>query len=87
MSKLTMTEDQLWNYYLTRNMWAKGVDFEHLKDEFRKQGATILEQKARYVAEDGEYVVFVESQTNDESVIVFPDSSRKTVKTSLLKEY
>lgn len=87
MSKLVMTEDQVWNYYLNRNMWAKDVDFEHLKDELRKQGTTILEQRARYAAEDGEYIVFIESQIDDETVIVFPDSSRKTVKTSELKEY
>lgn len=87
MSKLVITEDQVWNYYLNSNMWAYDVDFEHLKDELRKQGTTILEQRARYTAEDGEYVVFIESQTDDETVIVFPDSNRKTVKTSELKEY
>lgn len=87
MSKLIVTEEQVWNYYLNRNMWVMDIDFEYLKSELRKQGTTILEQRARYAAEDGEYIVFIESQTDDETVIVFPNGSRKTVKTSELKEY
>lgn len=87
MNETVMTEHQVWYYYLNRNMWAKGVEFEHLKNELRKQNIIILEQKARIKCEDGEYVVFIEKQFDDNALIVFPDNHKQIVKTCELRDY
>lgn len=88
MSKMTLTEDNVWDYYIQRNLWPKDVDFEHLKDEFRKKGVVILEQKAWYTNGKNErYKVFIESEEHDKCVIVMPDNSRLTVAKSELEEY
>ena len=84
---MTLTEDQLWDYFIQRNLWAKDVDFEHLKDEFRKKGVTIIDKRARYTMEDGQCIVFIESENKMTSVIVMPDGSRLTVKNDELEDY
>ena len=83
----TLTENEVWYYYTQRNMWAKGVEFDDLKAELRKKGVTILEKKARYTLEDGQYVVFIESENNATSVIVMPDGTRKIIDNNELEDY
>ena len=79
----TLTEDQVWDYYIRRNMWANDVDFGHLKAELRKKGVNIIEKRARY----GAYVVFVENERKDDCDIIMPDTSKLTVAKSELEEY
>lgn len=79
----TLTENQVWDYYIRRNMWANDVDFETLKAELRKKGVNIVEKRARY----GTYIVFVENERENDCDIIMPDASKRTVAKSELKEY
>lgn len=89
MSKVTcLTEDQLWDYYIQRNLWVKDVDFDHLKDEFRKRGVVILEDAAYYFNNKGErYKVFVKSRNSVSSEIMMPNGQTISVKNEELEKY